>query len=942
MTTPVVLTEGTGHQVDTVATATSNDDGVGGTTLGYEIVTAPGSSFFTINANGKISYIGGADYEATNIGLKVENAGQANEKKYFELQVRAKESGATGQTSGITTVKVYLDDVNEAPKAINLTNEQTITAGTTGANANVVKATWTDEDTRAAFTANNKYGFLVGGQILLSDGKFTINKDTGQITTNDVINSTADGKTLTIIAYDEANNTLRFTQTKQITVNAQDNQPPQTPTVTTPVVLTEGTGHQVDTVATATSNDDGVGGTTLGYEIVTAPGSSFFTINANGKISYIGGADYEATNIGLKVENAGQANEKKYFELQVRAKESGATGQTSGITTVKVYLDDMNEAPKDIVYTNAQTITVGTAKDANVVKATWVDDDTRDAFDNNEYGFLVGGQIALSDGKFTINKDTGQITTNGVINAATDGKTLTVVAYDSTTNTLRYTRDYEVTVGATANSAPKDLQLNGGTVVSINENDAFTGNLSADDDNDDTDFDWIFDNTVVGNDNSLFEIDNSGTGNKKLKLKAGVNFEDLSEARKNADGTKSVKVYLKADDGKPNGLSATQAFEIKVSDVNEGPDNIKLNGATSVTIAENTQTNTEVGTLTAHDPEGKSVTYSLGSSADGRFMLDATKTKILVADGAKLDWDVLPNGQKYYDITVVATDADNKSSEQVIRINLTDDPSDNPTPTNQGPSAPVLSGNTASEYAAAGTLVGTLAATDPNGDSLSYSLTNTAEGRFKIAGNQILVADGFRLDFEQAKAHTVTVQVSDGKGGLSTQTFAINVGDVTREITAGSTANDVFKAGKYNDKLGGGLGNDKLWGGLGNDQLTGGKGKDTFVFDTKLNKSKNKDLIKDYSVKDDTLWLDNALFKANKALYAATKKGTEKKPLKMASKFFSLDTAKDKDDFFVYDSHKRVLYYDADGSGSKAGVAIATFTNNKALKNFSYKEILFI
>ncbi|MCB8821634.1 cadherin repeat domain-containing protein, partial [Microvirga rosea] len=52
---------------------------------------------------------------------------------------------------------------------------------------------------------------------------------------------------------------------KEFTVKVtatQDNQPPQTPTVTTPVVLTEGTGHQVDTVATATSNDDGVGGTT--------------------------------------------------------------------------------------------------------------------------------------------------------------------------------------------------------------------------------------------------------------------------------------------------------------------------------------------------------------------------------------------------------------------------------------------------------------------------------------------------------------------------------------------------------------------------------------------------------------------------------------------------------------------------------------------------------
>jgi len=32
-----------------------------------------------------------------------------------------------------------------------------------------------------------------------------------------------------------------------------------------------------------------------------------------------------------------------------------------------------------------------------------------------------------------------------------------------------------------------------------------------------------------------------------------------------------------------------------------------------------------------------------------------------------------------------------------------------------------------------------------------------------------------------------------------------------------------------------------------------------------------------------------------------------------------------------------VLYYDADGSGSKAAIEMATFTNNKALKSFGYK-----
>jgi Ca2+-binding RTX toxin-like protein len=132
-------------------------------------------------------------------------------------------------------------------------------------------------------------------------------------------------------------------------------------------------------------------------------------------------------------------------------------------------------------------------------------------------------------------------------------------------------------------------------------------------------------------------------------------------------------------------------------------------------------------------------------------------------------------------------------------------------------------------------------------------------------------------------------------------------------------------------------------GGLGNDTLTGGKGKDTFVFNTKFNKTKNKDTLKDYSVKDDKIFLENDLFKSNKALYKAVKKGTEIKPLKMKADFFTIgDHAVDANDYFIYDAAARILYYDADGSGGKAQVAMASFTNNKALKNWTYKEFFFI
>ena len=134
------------------------------------------------------------------------------------------------------------------------------------------------------------------------------------------------------------------------------------------------------------------------------------------------------------------------------------------------------------------------------------------------------------------------------------------------------------------------------------------------------------------------------------------------------------------------------------------------------------------------------------------------------------------------------------------------------------------------------------------------------------------------------------------------------------EFTLGSADNDVFKGGVGKDKLGGGLGNDILWGGLGNDTLTGNAGKDIFVFGTKLNKKTNKDKIVDFKVKDDTIWLDNAIFKK------LGKKGSELTPAKLNKAFFTIgDKAKDANDYLVYNKTKGVLYYDIDGSGGKAG-----------------------
>ncbi|WP_110338071.1 Ig-like domain-containing protein [Nitrosomonas sp. Nm84] len=82
------------------------------------------------------------------------------------------------------------------------------------------------------------------------------------------------------------------------------------------------------------------------------------------------------------------------------------------------------------------------------------------------------------------------------------------------------------------------------------------------------------------------------------------------------------------------------------------------------------------------------------------------------------------------------------------------------------------------ENAANGTSVGTVSTTDPdNGDTQSYSLTDTAGGRFAINGStgEITVANGALLNFEAATSHSVTVRVTDSGGLTYDETFIINL-----------------------------------------------------------------------------------------------------------------------------------------------------------------------
>jgi Ca2+-binding RTX toxin-like protein len=149
---------------------------------------------------------------------------------------------------------------------------------------------------------------------------------------------------------------------------------------------------------------------------------------------------------------------------------------------------------------------------------------------------------------------------------------------------------------------------------------------------------------------------------------------------------------------------------------------------------------------------------------------------------------------------------------------------------NQAPTDILLSNTNVNEFAANGTVVGSLSDVDPNqGDTASFSLLNDAGGRFAVSGSNLVVANYILLDFEQSAAHGISLRVTDSGGLTFDKAFTIGVNDVNPETVGGTAADDKVVGGALDDNINGGPGNDTIIGGAGNDRLGGGSGDDAIV-----------------------------------------------------------------------------------------------------------------
>jgi Ca2+-binding RTX toxin-like protein len=260
-----------------------------------------------------------------------------------------------------------------------------------------------------------------------------------------------------------------------------------------------------------------------------------------------------------------------------------------------------------------------------------------------------------------------------------------------------------------------------------------------------------------------------------------------------------------------------------------------------------------------------------------------------------------------------------------------------------------LTGNELGNQLYGGSLNDTLSGMDGN-DKLSGAAGNDSllggEGHDTLtggAGTDTLVGGaGNDLYYIDTATDVVTEAVGGGTDKLYAQvdwtmTAGAEVESVLLSGTAnsltgnelgnqvyGGSLNDTLSGMAGNDKLSGNAGNDSLLGGEGNDTLTGGAGDDTFVFDTALSASTNVDRIADFASGDE--------FQLSAAIFTTLTTGGALS----STEFFSGagltgSTGVAQGDGIYYDTNTGSLYYDADGSGSGAGVKFAVVSGVPAL-----------
>ncbi|BAY27535.1 hemolysin-type calcium-binding region [Calothrix sp. NIES-2100] len=197
-------------------------------------------------------------------------------------------------------------------------------------------------------------------------------------------------------------------------------------------------------------------------------------------------------------------------------------------------------------------------------------------------------------------------------------------------------------------------------------------------------------------------------------------------------------------------------------------------------------------------------------------------------------------------------------------------------------------------------------------DSLSDTITEAANAGTDLVNSSVTWVLGANLE-------NLTLLGNGVINGTGNSLNNLLTGNTAANILSGDDGNDTLIGGTGNDSLNGGAGNDLLIGGTGRDLLTGGTGRDSlYLTDTRTG---GYDIITDFSVADDTLFISQAEF----GLSQSPDTSLDPSLLRLGA---SATAASDR---FIYNQTTGNLFFDADGIGTATQVQIAQLSNKEQI-----------
>ncbi len=696
-----------GTNIGTAIAATDADND----TLTYTLEGTDASSFSIVSTSGQLQTKAALDYEA---------------KSSYSVRITVSDSELTDTID--VTINVSDVDENRAPSFAEGTSTTRSIAENTAADTNIgsaVAATDPDDDTLT---------YTLGGA---DAAAFSINNTTGQLQTRAALDYEAKSSYSVRITVSDS----KLTDTIDVTINVTDVDENRAPSftegnrATRSVAENTGSGQDIGSAVSATDPDDD----TLTYTLGGTDASSFSINSTTGQLRTSGALDYET---------------KSSYSVRITVSDSKLTDSID--VTINVTDVDENRAPSfadGASTTRSVAENTGSGEDiGSAVAATDPDDDT--------LTYTLGGTDASS---FRINSTTGQLRTR----AALDYETKSSYSVRITVSDSKLTDTIDVTINVTdvdENRAPSFTEGNRAT-RSVAENTGSGQDIGSAVGATDPDTDDTLTYTLGGTDASSFSIVSTSG---QLQTSAALNYESKS----------SYSVSVSVSDG--NGGSDSIDVTINVTNVNEAPS--FANSTATRSIAENTAANTNIGTaISATDPDtGDTLTYTLGGADAAAFRINSTNGRLKTR--AALDYETKTS----YSVRITVSDSELTDTIDVT-VNVTD------VDENRAPSFADGASTTRSvaENTAANTNIGSaVAATDPDDDTLTYTLGGTDAAMFRINSTNGQLKTRAALDYETKTSYSVRITVSDSEL-TDTIDVTVNVTDVDENrapsFTDGST-----------------------------------------------------------------------------------------------------------------------------------------------------------